>query len=139
MNVLYSSTNTLPRSHIKYKVLKMIDRINEGTQWIKYESKVCRAVLGLTQIQLADVLEKSLDVVKRIESKTTKPKEESLNRIHEVFNSLGVQCSININKTETVTGTTKIKLNDGLVSAINKGNYRSYVRGRRESFDQESQ
>jgi predicted transcriptional regulator len=78
--------------------------IDENNQWLMYEIKVCRIVLGLTQTQLAQLLGQSLYVVKRIETTGSQPKYRTLNTIKRIFEYLGVSCRID------EEGTTRLKL-----------------------------
>ena len=54
------------------------------------ELKVCRAVLGLSQQQLADLTKLNVQSIKRLEKTGANPKISTLNTIRETIAELGL-------------------------------------------------
>ncbi|MCP5244788.1 MAG: helix-turn-helix domain-containing protein [Burkholderiales bacterium] len=100
-----------------------------NNQWLVVELRACRSVLGITQNQLAELSGMGIDSIKRLERKGAEPKYSTINKLRHIFLHLGIKCHIDDN------GTTRIKMRNSLVTAINEGRLKEYVNERAESYD----
>ena len=101
---------------------------NPKNQWLVLELKLCRSALGLTQKNLADLSEMSLDSIKRLERSGAEPRLSTINKLRELFNYLGVRCNIDEN------GKTILEFRNSLVNAINEGRHDKYIDERTEAY-----
>lgn len=102
-------------------------------QWFVYEMKICRTVVGITQVNFAKLIDLSVDKIKLFERKGSLPNQDIKQRIRNIFNFLGVQCKIDN------TAITVLTLHENLVQAINEGKQKDYCKSRYKLFiDQKS-
>jgi len=102
---------------------------NKQHQWFVYESKICRTITGISQLYLAKLLDQSLEVIKRIETRAGDPKSSTKDSIRTIYNHFGVSCHIED------SGITYLRLNDDLVEAINQGKLKQYSIDKGNSLD----
>ena len=105
----------------------MVNLSNKDNEWLMVELKVCRAVLGISQMDIAVFADVSPQAVKRIENNKTNPRIATVRRIRETINFLGVEMHVDEN------GLLTQKLAPKLVEALNKGRLKEYVYERTEA------
>jgi len=99
----------------------MIDLSKPSNEWLAVEIKLCRAVLGLSQQQLALLTSMSVQSIKRLEKKGANARYKTVLKLRKVFTELGVHVQFDEH------GVITTKLDDALVVAINNGELKQYL------------
>jgi len=104
----------------------MIDLSESNNEWLAVELKMCRAVLGLSQRELALLTSMSPQSIKRLEKKGANARYKTILKLRKVFGELGVYVQVD------VEGVISTKLTDELIDAINCGEGKRYLDSKME-------
>ena len=102
----------------------MFDLSDEKNEWLVVELRLSRAILGISQNQLAEITGMAAQSIKRLEKKGSHPRYTSIIKLRRVFKDFGVNLAVEKN------GGINCELEPDLVVAINKGELKEFVSAR---------
>ena len=106
----------------------MVNLNEKDNEWLVTELKLCRALLGMTQLMLSELTGMALQSIKRLEKKGANARYSTIIKLRKAFTDMGVKCQIHED------GTIHTVLSSELIRAINEGNLKEYTKERIEDL-----
>ncbi len=100
----------------------MIDLSGEDNEWLAIELRMCRAILGISQSDLGELVEMSLQSIKRLEKKNARPRYETVMKLRKAIRDMGVDC-----RFDETGGLVRCVFDEELIAAVNAGNEEVHV------------
>ena len=106
----------------------MINLSDKDNEWLVTELRLCRAILGMSQLALSELTGMAIQSIKRLEKKGANARYSTIIKLRKAFSDMGVNCTINED------GTIDTVLSVALIEAINDGNIKAYTKQRIEDL-----